>query len=144
MEGHAGVVCFPRSTDEVRRCMEVAVRHRLAVTARGSGTGLAGGAVPLDEAMVVSTSKMDRILSVDVANRRAWVEPGVLNLDLSRAVAVHGLNFAPDPSSQQVCSLGGNVANNSGGPHCLSEGVTSVHVLALEVVLPDATVVMLG
>ncbi len=144
MEGHAGVVCFPISTDEVRRCMEVAVRHRLAVTARGSGTGLAGGAVPLDEAMVVSTSKMDRILSVDVANRRAWVEPGVLNLDLSRAVAVHGLNFAPDPSSQQVCSLGGNVANNSGGPHCLSEGVTSVHVLALEVVLPDATVVMLG
>ena len=87
---------------------------------------------------------MNRVLSVDPADRRAWVEPGVLNLDLSRAVAAHGLHFAPDPSSQQTCSIGGNVANNSGGPHCLAEGVTAAHILALEVVLPDGTVAVLG
>ena len=112
--------------------------------ARGSGTGLAGGAVPPDGAVVVATTKMNRILSVDVAGRRAWVEPGVLNLDLSRAVAADGLHFAPDPSSQQTCSIGGNVANNSGGPHCLAEGVTNAHIIALEVVLPDGRVTVLG
>ena len=112
--------------------------------ARGSGTGLAGGAVPPDGAVVIATTKMNRVLSVDPAARRAWVEPGVLNLDLSRAVASHGLHFAPDPSSQQTCSIGGNVANNSGGPHCLAEGVTNAHVLALEVVLPDGEVAVLG
>jgi glycolate oxidase len=112
--------------------------------ARGSGTGLAGGAVPLDGALVVVTTPMDRILSVDEASRVAWVEPGVLNLDLSRAVVPFGLRFSPDPSSQQACSIGGNVANNSGGPHCLAEGVTSAHVLAVEVVLPDGEVAVLG
>jgi glycolate oxidase len=112
--------------------------------ARGAGTGLAGGATPLDDAAVIVLTKMNRLLSVDVENRFAWVEPGVLNLDLSRAVSAHGLHFAPDPSSQQSCSIGGNVANNSGGPHCLSDGVTSAHILALEVVLPDGEVVMLG
>jgi glycolate oxidase len=87
---------------------------------------------------------MNRILSVDVGERVAWVEPGVINLDLTRALAAHGLHFAPDPSSQQACSIGGNVANNSGGPHCLLYGVTSAHVLAIEVVLPDGEVAMLG
>ena len=87
---------------------------------------------------------MNEVLSVDPANRQAWVEPGVLNLDLSRHVEPDGLHFAPDPSSQQTCSIGGNVANNSGGPHCLAEGVTASHVLAIEVVLPDGTVTMLG
>src|SRR4029079_14762305 len=81
---------------------------------------------------------------VDPVGRRAWVEPGVLNLDLSRAVAAHGLHFAPDPSSQQTCSIGGTVANNSGGPHCLAEGVTNAHIIALEVVLPDGEVAVLG
>ncbi len=144
MEGGAVAVCFPVSTDEVRACVEVANRHSVPFVARGSGTGLAGGAVPPAGAIVVSTTKMNRVLSVDPVARRAWVEPGVLNLDLSRHVASHGLHFAPDPSSQQTCSIGGNVANNSGGPHCLSEGVTAAHVLALEVVLPDGSVTVLG
>ena len=91
----------------------------------GSGTGLAGGAVPLDGAVVISTTRMDRVLSVDVDARVAWVQPGVLNLDLTRSLRPHGLHFAPDPSSQQACTIGGNVANNSGGPHCLAYGVTS-------------------
>jgi glycolate oxidase len=144
MEGAAVAVCFPVSTDEVRSCVQIAARHGVPFVARGSGTGLAGGAVPPDGAVVIATTKMNRVLSVDPAARRAWVEPGVLNLDLTRAVAVHGLHFAPDPSSQQTCSIGGNVANNSGGPHCLAEGVTNAHVLALEVVLPDGTVAVLG
>ncbi len=144
IEGSAGVVCFPTSTDEVRATITQVVRHGVAFVARGSGTGLAGGATPLDHAVVISLSKMTRILSVDPVNRCAWVEPGVLNLDLSRAVAHLGLHFAPDPSSQQSCSIGGNVANNSGGPHCLADGVTSAHILACEVVLPDGDVVVLG
>jgi glycolate oxidase len=124
--------------------VRAAVAHGVPFVARGSGTGLAGGAVPLDGAVVISLTKMNRVLSVDAANRRAWVEPGVLNLDLSRYTAAHGLHFAPDPSSQQSCSIGGNVANNSGGPHCLADGVTNAHILALEVVLPDGSVVVLG
>jgi len=144
MEGKAAAVCFPLSTDEVRAVVEIANRHGLPFVPRGSGTGLAGGAVPPDGAIVVATTKMTRVLSVDPTTRRAWVEPGVLNLDLSTAVAEHGLHFAPDPSSQQTCSIGGNVANNSGGPHCLAEGVTAAHIHAVEVVLPDASVAVLG
>jgi len=144
LEGAAVAVCFPVSTAEVQACVEIANRHSVPFVARGSGTGLAGGAVPPEGAIVVSTTKMNRVLSVDPVGRRAWVEPGVLNLDLTRHVAPHGLHFAPDPSSQQTCSIGGNVANNSGGPHCLSEGVTAAHVVALEVVLPDGAVVVLG
>ncbi len=142
--GEAGVVCFPTSTAEVQAVVRAAVRHGVPFVARGAGTGLAGGATPVGGALVVALTKMDRILSVDPVNRLAWVEPGVLNLDLTRAVARHGLHFAPDPSSQQSCSIGGNVANNSGGPHCLADGVTSAHVLACEVVLPDGEVVLLG
>ena len=124
--------------------MRAARRHGRPFLARGSGTGLAGGAVPLDDPVVIVTTKMDRIVEVDVDERVAWVQPGVLNLDLTKAVARHGLHFAPDPSSQQSCSIGGNVATNSGGPHCLASGVTSAHVLAVEVVLPDGEVVVLG
>jgi glycolate oxidase len=112
--------------------------------ARGSGTGLAGGAVPLHGAVVIVTTKMNRVLSVDLDCRQAWVEPGVLNADLTRQLAEHGVHYAPDPSSQQSCSVGGNVATNAGGPHCLSEGVTAMHVLAVEVVLPDGTITVLG
>jgi glycolate oxidase len=144
LEGAASVVALPTSTAEVRACVQAAVRHGVPFVARGSGTGLTGGATPLGGALVIALTKMNRVLSVDVANRLAWVEPGVLNLDLTRAVAQHGLHFAPDPSSQQSCSIGGNVANNSGGPHCLAEGVTSAHVLAVEVVLPDGSVAVLG
>ncbi len=144
MAGRAAVACLPVSADEVRAVVEVCARHRRPFVARGSGTGLAGGAVPLDDPVVIVTTKLDRIIEVDVDDRVAWVEPGVLNLDLSHALAPHGLHFAPDPSSQQVCSIGGNVANNSGGPHCLAYGVTSAHVLAVEVVLPDGSTAMLG
>jgi len=143
-KGDASVVCFPESTAEVQACVRIARRHGRPFVARGAGTGLAGGAVPLDGAVVIVTTRMARILEVDVDARVAWVEPGVLNLDLTRSVAPHGLRFAPDPSSQQACSVGGNVANNAGGPHCLSEGVTSAHVLAVEVVLPDGEVTVLG
>lgn len=144
MEGTASVVAMPETTDEVRACVAAAGRHGVPFVARGSGTGLAGGAVPLDDALVISLSRMDRILSVDEANRQAWVQPGVLNLDLTTRLAARGLHFAPDPSSQQTCSIGGNVANNSGGPHCLAEGVTNAHILAVKVVLPDGTVTVLG
>jgi glycolate oxidase len=144
MEGDTSVVCLPVTTDEVAACVRIAARHGVPFVPRGSGTGLAGGAVPLAGALVIVTSKMNRIISVDPVNRLAWVEPGVLNLDLSRHVEHLGLHFAPDPSSQQTCSIGGNVANNSGGPHCLAEGVTASHVLAVEVVLPDGTVTVLG
>ncbi len=142
--GRAGPVCFPLGTEEVQGCVNVARDHGRAVVPRGSGTGLAGGAVPLDEPVVVVTTKMNRLLSVDPERRMAWVQPGMINLDLSRATAGHGLHFAPDPSSQQVCSLGGNVATNSGGPHCLAHGVTSAHVLAVEVVLMSGEAVVLG
>ncbi|CAB4733436.1 MAG: FAD-binding protein [Actinobacteria bacterium] len=142
--GRTGVVCFPTSTEEVQACVRVARRHGRAVVARGSGTGLAGGAVPCDEPVVVVTTKMNNILSVDTDNRIAWVEPGVINLDLTRALTPHGFHFAPDPSSQQSCSIGGNLANNSGGPHCLAYGVTSAHIVAAEVVLADGSRAMLG
>ena len=144
IEGSASVVCFPLTTDEVRAAVLAAVRHDVPVVARGAGTGLAGGATPLDHALVIATTKMNRVLAVDSVNRMAWVEPGVLNLDLTRQMAQFGLHFAPDPSSQQSCSIGGNVANNSGGPHCLADGVTASHVLGVEVVLSDGSIVQLG
>lgn len=144
MEGSTSVVCLPVSTEEVQACIRAAVEHGVPFVPRGSGTGLSGGAVPLDGSVVIALSKMDTILSVDEVNRMAWVQPGVLNLDLTNRLAHLGLHFAPDPSSQQTCSIGGNVANNSGGPHCLAEGVTNAHVLAMKVVLPDGSVAVLG
>jgi glycolate oxidase len=144
LRGAASIVCFPKSTAEVQRCVQAARRHGVPFVARGSGTGLSGGAVPLHGALVIVTTKMDEILSVDLDARLAWVEPGVLNADLSRRIATHGVHYAPDPSSQQSCSIGGNVATNAGGPHCLAYGVTATHVLAVEVVLPDGSVAILG
>jgi len=142
--GRAGIVCFPETTEEVAACVRAAVRHGRAFVPRGAGTGLAGGAVPCDEPVMIVTTRMDRIHEVDVGRRLAWVGPGVVNLDLTRHLAGTGLHFAPDPSSQQSCTIGGNVANNSGGPHCLQDGTTTAHVLAVEVVLPDGEVVVLG
>ena len=143
-DGNASVVCFPITTVDVQAVVRVCVEHHVPFVARGSGTGLAGGATPLDGAVVISLTKMNRILSVDPESRQAWVEPGVLNLDLTKAVQHHGLHFAPDPSSQQSCTIGGNVANNSGGPHCLADGVTSAHILAIEVVLPEGDIITIG
>jgi glycolate oxidase len=146
ISGQAGVVCFPLTTEEVAAVVSICAQHDRPFVPRGSGTGLAGGATPAGATppVVIVTTKMQRILDVDPVGRVAWVEPGVLNLDLSKAVAHLGLHFAPDPSSQQSCSIGGNVANNSGGPHCLLYGITNAHVLAMEVVLPDGEVVLLG
>jgi glycolate oxidase len=143
-QGQAAAVCFPRSTDEVAAAVRVAAAHGVPFVARGSGTGLAGGATPLEEAVVVVTTQMNRVLDVDPVERVAWVEPGVLNLDLTRAVRHLSLHYAPDPSSQQACTIGGNVGTNAGGPHCLASGVTSAHVLAVDAVLADGTVAHLG
>ena len=143
-EGSAGPVCYPVTTEQVSACVRVAARHGRAVVPRGAGTGLAGGAAPLGRPVVLSLTRMNRLLEVDVPNGVAWVQPGMVNLELSRQLAPHGVHFAPDPSSQQACTIGGNVANNSGGPHCLAYGVTSAHVAALEVVLSDGAVICLG
>ena len=142
--GECGLVVLPETTGEVVRCMRLATELGLAVVPRGSGTGLTGGAVPLDGAVVVSLARMTRILEVDPETPCARVQPGVLNLDLSVAVAHLGLHYAPDPSSQQACSIGGNIATNAGGPHCLASGVTSQHVLEVEIVLHDGEVLRLG
>ncbi len=142
--GVSGPVCFPTSTAEVQSIMRIAATHGRAVVPRGAGTGLAGGAIPLGAPIVVAMTKMNSVLEVDPDNRIAWVEPGVINLDLTKYLQPLGYHFAPDPSSQQVCTIGGNVANNSGGPHCLAYGVTNAHIAALEVVLPSGEVAMLG
>src|SRR5919106_1177088 len=144
VEGSAGLVVFPRSTEDLAACVRAAAAHDLAVVPRGSGTGLAGASTPIGDALVVVTSKMDRILEIRPADRLAWVEPGLFNLDLGTALRGTGFTFMPDPSSQQVSSIGGNVATNAGGPHCLAYGVMSAHVLALDVVLSDGTVARIG
>jgi glycolate oxidase len=144
VEGSCELVAFPASTDDVVACMRAARVHGLAVVPRGSGTGLAGAATPIGDALVVVTTKMTRILEVRPEDRLAWVEPGLPNLDLAVALRPLGHTFAPDPSSQQTSSIGGNVNTNAGGPHCLAYGVTSAHVLALQVVLPDGGVHRIG
>lgn len=144
-QGTAAVVATPTSREQVQAVVAACARHGRPFIARGGGTGLAGGAVPVgSQPVVIALAKMDRVLSVDADARVAWVEPGVLNLDLSRSLARWGLHFAPDPSSQQSCTIGGNVANNSGGPHCLSYGVTNAHILAVELVLPDGRRTVIG
>jgi glycolate oxidase len=144
VQGGCALVVFPRSMNDVAACVRIAAEHGLPVVPRGSGTGLAGGSTPLGDALVVTTTKMTRILEIRPDDRLAWVEPGVPNLDLANALRPHGFTFAPDPSSQQTSSIGGNVSTNAGGPHCLAYGVTSNHVLALEVVLADGSVERLG
>jgi glycolate oxidase len=142
--GECGLVVLPETAEEVAACMRLARELDLRVVPRGSGTGLAGGAVPLDGALVVSLARMRRIVHVDPDTPCAWVEPGVLNLDLTAAVTHLGLHYAPDPSSQAACSIGGNVATNAGGPHCLSAGVTVAHVLGVQLVTPDGDILWLG
>jgi glycolate oxidase len=144
VEGSAGLLVFPENAEQVASCLRVAREHDLPVVPRGSGTGLAGGSTPLNDALVVVTTKMRRILEIRPEDRLAWVEPGVFNLDLATALAPTGFTYAPDPSSQQVSSIGGNVNTNAGGPHCLAYGVTSAHVLALDIVLVDGTIARIG
>ncbi len=138
------VVVFPRSTDEVCAVVRWARTHRLPVTPRGAGTGLAGGATCEQGGVSLSLNRMDQVLSVDAECHFAWVQPGVVNLALSKHTHPLGLHFAPDPASQQVSTLGGNAATNAGGPHCLKHGVMVNHVLALRVVLENGVAVTLG
>src|SRR3989441_6290248 len=140
----ADVVVFPRSTEEVAAAVRLANAEGLPFVARGAGTGLAGGCLPAEGGVVIALTRMNRILEIDYANQLAVVEPGLVNLHLSQALQSRGFYYAPDPSSQLACTIGGNVANNSGGPHTLKYGVTTNHVLGLEVVLPDGEIVWLG
>jgi glycolate oxidase len=144
VEGGCVLAAFARSIDDIVACVRIAAEHGLSVVPRGSGTGLAGGSTPIGDALVVITSKMSKILEVRPDDRLAWVEPGLPNLDLANDLRPYGFTYAPDPSSQQTSSIGGNVNTNAGGPHCLAYGVTSNHVLALDVVLPDGSVERLG
>jgi glycolate oxidase len=137
-------VLLPDSTQQVQAIVRLCHRERIPFVARGAGTGLSGGALPVENGIVISLTRMNRILEVDFANARAVVEPGVANLDVTARVAPRGYFYAPDPSSQSVCSIGGNVAENSGGAHCLKYGFTTTHVLGLEVVLPDGSLIHLG
>jgi len=138
------LVVLPRSAAEVQAVVRVCSRERIPFVARGHGTGLSGGALPVAGGIVISLAKLNRVIDVDIPNRRVTVEPGVTNLEITRQVAPFGYYYAPDPSSQQVCSIGGNVAENSGGAHCLKYGFTVHHVLEVEAVLPDGELVRIG
>jgi glycolate dehydrogenase FAD-linked subunit len=140
----ADFVVFPTSAEQVSAVVRIAGREGLPFVARGAGTGLSGGCLPAEGGIVLSLMRMNRVLEVDYDNQVAVVEPGLVNLHLSWAVGPHGFYYAPDPSSQQACTIGGNIATNSGGPHTLKYGVTVNHVLGLEVVMPDGEIVWLG
>jgi glycolate oxidase len=138
------LVLLPRTAEQVAASVRVCAEHGIPFVARGAGTGLSGGALPVADGVVISLQRLRRVLEVDPVDRRAVLEPGVTNLDITRAAAPYGLYYAPDPSSQQVCTIGGNVAENAGGAHCLKYGFTTTHVLALDVVLPSGELVQLG
>jgi glycolate oxidase len=138
------MVVFPRCTEDVVNIARVAHRHDVPVVGRGAGTGLSGGAIPREGGVMVGFARMNRILAIDLANERAIVQPGVVNLDITLAVQQQRYFFAPDPSSQRACTIGGNVAENAGGPHTLAYGVTTNHVMGLEAVLPDGTLIETG
>src|ERR1700737_3657174 len=137
-------VLLPDSTEQVQAIVRVCHREKIPFVARGAGTGLSGGALPVENGIVIGLTRMNRVLEVDLANARVGVEPGVTNLEVTARVAAQEYFYAPDPSSQSVCSIGGNVAENSGGAHCLKYGFTTTHVLGLEVVLADGSLVHLG
>jgi glycolate oxidase len=137
-------VLLPRSRDEVQAIIRICATHRIPFVARGAGTGLSGGALPASGGIVISFARMNRILSVDIPNQRITVEPGVINAHITQRVAPSGYFYAPDPSSQSVCTIGGNVAENAGGAHCLKYGFTTTHVLEMTVVLPTGEIVTLG
>lgn len=143
-KGRPDLVVFPHTTAEVSRIVKLAGRYEVPVVGRGAGTGLSGGALARGGGVMVVFARMNKIIGIDVENRRAVVQPGVVNLDITRAVEHAGLYFAPDPSSAKSCTIGGNVAENAGGPHTLACGVTTNHVAALELVLPDGEVVRVG
>lgn len=137
-------VVLPSTANEVAECVRICNRFDVPITPRGAGTGLSGGAIPAKQGVVIATTRMRRILEIDAANRIAIVEPGLPNIQLSEAAAPLGLFYAPDPSSQKACTIGGNVAENAGGPHCLALGVTQNHVLGVEIVDAEGNLTWLG
>ena len=143
-KGRPECVVFPRTTEDVVGILKIAAAHALPIVGRGAGTGLSGGVIPTRGGIMIGFSRMNRILEIDLENECAVVQPGVVNLDITRAVEGHGYYYAPDPSSQKACTIGGNVAENAGGPHTLIYGVTTNHVLGIEVVLPDGSVLNVG
>ena len=137
-------VVIPRSAEEVAKAIRILAEADIPFTPRGAGTGLSGGSISLQGAVIFELARLNRILKIDYENRLALVETGVINLHLSQATSPSGFHYAPDPSSQMACTIGGNIAENSGGPHCLKYGMTVNHVLAVEVVLPTGDIVTLG
>jgi len=144
MRAMPSAVVLPRNAAQVQAIIRLCDQHRIPFVARGAGTGLSGGALPALGGIVISFARMNRILEIDIPNQRVVVEPGVINSHVTDAVAAHGYFYAPDPSSQSVCTIGGNVAENAGGAHCLKYGFTTTHVLALDVVLPSGELVTFG
>lgn len=142
--GMPDYVALPSSVDEVSKLVMLANKSNTPIIARGSGTGLSGGSVPIKGGLIISLNRMNKILDIDPEKGIAKVEAGVINLEISRKASEFGFFYAPDPSSQQACTIGGNVAENSGGPHCLAYGVTTNHILAIEVVLPSGDIVWFG
>lgn len=138
------LVVLPRTTEAVAQVIKVCAKYQVPFVARGSGTGLSGGALPEDDCVLIVTARMNRILEVDLANQCVVVQPGVINNWVTQAVSGAGFYYAPDPSSQIICSIGGNIAENSGGVHCLKYGVTTNHVLGLKLVLPDGEIADVG
>ncbi len=138
------IVVLPRTTEQVAELVKICDRHSLPWVARGAGTGLSGGALPVEDCVLIVTARMKQILNIDLNNQRITVQPGVINNWVTQAVSGAGFYYAPDPSSQIICSIGGNVAENSGGVHCLKYGVTTNHVMALKVVTPDGSIIELG
>jgi glycolate oxidase len=138
------MVIFPRTTEDVVAIVKITNEYNIPIVGRGAGTGLSGGAIPRQGGVTIGFARMNRILEIDLENERAVLQPGVVNLDISLAVQNQGYFYAPDPSSQRACTIGGNVAENAGGPHTLAYGVTTNHVLGLEIVLLDGTVVTTG
>jgi glycolate oxidase len=143
-KGRSDFVAFPRNADDVVAMVKITAEYDVPIVGRGAGTGLSGGAIPRAGGVMVAFARMNRILEIDIENERAVVEPGVVNLDVTLAVQSHGYFYAPDPSSQRACTMGGNVSENAGGPHTLAYGVTTNHVLGLEFVTPDGTLVSTG
>src|ERR1700757_161327 len=143
-KGRPDLVVFPHTTAEVSQIVKISNKYERPLVGRGAGTGLSGGAVARSGGVMIVFARMNKILEIDITNRRAVVQPGVVNLDITRAVEHAGLYYAPDPSSQKSCTIGGNVAENAGGPHTLAYGITTNHIAALELVMPDGEIVRVG
>ena len=137
-------VVLPTTTAQVSEIVKTCFEYDMPFVPRGAGTGLSGGALPVEDGVLISLARMNRILEIDIRNRLVVVEPGVVNRSVSEAVDSYGFYYAPDPSSQIVCTIGGNVAENSGGVHCLKYGVTTNHILGIEMVLPNGEILELG